>query len=187
MPRKAARPIQRKGPAFKPPRPVKQSAHASNLTTTKLAPGPGAPRSAPPNRGIGPSRPGAEPTTTLISSDSESENGDALSASDGDEPMEDVTDNGGQRALPPATELSRDPIPPPLLVRILHEGFEDKDIKIKAGAMHLVGEYMNIFVREAIMRAHFERNEANKAGGISDDFLQVEDLEKLAPQLILDF
>lgn len=72
---------------------------------------------------------------------------------------------------------------------------------------------METFVREAIARAAFERGEAlekESGGGIAGDFLevsklhvketvaqnvgtglmmrgQVEDLEKLAPQLLLDF
>lgn len=53
--------------------------------------------------------------------------------------------------------------------------------------MNLVGKYMEIFVREAFARAKNERETSVKGGGISDGFLQVEDLEKLAPQLVLDF
>lgn len=48
---------------------------------------------------------------------------------------------------------------------------------------------METFVREAIARAAFERRQAagaQAAGGVGD-FLEVEDLEKLAPQLVLDF
>ena len=53
--------------------------------------------------------------------------------------------------------------------------------------MELTGKYMEIFVREAIARARFERGDTATGGGITDGFLQVEDLERLAPQLILDF
>ena len=50
---------------------------------------------------------------------------------------------------------------------------------------------METFVREAIARAAFERQEPAQPKGtkgmVGDDFLEVEDLEKLAPQLLLDF
>lgn len=79
-----------------------------------------------------------------------------------------------------------DPIPEKLLARLLYEGFDDKDMKIHKGAMELVGKYMEIFVREAIARAKFERDDS-KTGDFLDGHLQVEDLERLAPQLVLDF
>ena len=48
---------------------------------------------------------------------------------------------------------------------------------------------METFTREAIARAAFERQAGEKGtrGVVGDDFLEVEDLEKLAPQLLLDF
>lgn len=62
---------------------------------------------------------------------------------------------------------------------------------MQKGALHLVGTYLDIFVREAFARAKHEREAAVTAGGggggRSDGFLQVEDLERLAPQLVLDF
>ena len=83
-------------------------------------------------------------------------------------------------------EETRAPIPLPLLARLLQEGFTDKTTKIEKGALELTSKYMETFVREALARAEFERT-GKEGGGISDGFLQVEDLEKLAPQLILDF
>ncbi|ENI01846.1 hypothetical protein COCC4DRAFT_33831 [Bipolaris maydis ATCC 48331] len=53
--------------------------------------------------------------------------------------------------------------------------------------MKLVGKYIDIFVTEAFLRSKDERKTAAKNGGLADGFLQVEDLEKLAPQLVLDF
>ena len=53
--------------------------------------------------------------------------------------------------------------------------------------MNLTSRYIDIFVREALARAKHERARAAKNDGISDGFLQVEDLERLAPQLVLDF
>ena len=47
---------------------------------------------------------------------------------------------------------------------------------------------MEIFVREAMARAAFIRVDIEeKRGGQGDGFLEVEDLEVLAPQLLLDF
>ena len=98
--------------------------------------------------------------------------------------MAEAADNVNTRE--PLAEPAMDPIPPHRLARILHEGFENSDTKIEKGAMELTGKYMEIFVREAIARARFERADA-KRGNILDGHLQVEDLEKLAPQLVLDF
>ncbi|KAF2194522.1 hypothetical protein K469DRAFT_725841 [Zopfia rhizophila CBS 207.26] len=175
---KTSNPVRRNGPMFKPPRSVKPTTQSNKLTGTakrilKKATA---------------SRPSFEPATTLISTSSEQEDEDAASDSDRDEEMDDNSDNE-RRSAPTQTaqEIVRDPIPPQLLARLLYEGFEDKDMKIQKGAMDLVGKYMEIFVREAMARAQFERDDANKGGGISDGFLQVEDLEKLTPQLVLDF
>jgi len=76
------------------------------------------------------------------------------------------------------------PIPAKLLTRLLYEGFEDKDMKIGKEAMAIFGKYVETFVREGLARAIAERQEE---GGVSDGFVQVEDLEKVAAQLLLDF
>lgn len=68
-------------------------------------------------------------------------------------------------------------IPPELLTRLLHEFFEKDGSRISKDANEAVAKYMDIFVREAIARAAVER---------SAGFLDVEDLEKIAPQLLLD-
>lgn len=68
-------------------------------------------------------------------------------------------------------------IPPLLLTRMLHEFFEKDTTRITKDANEAVARYMDVFVREAIARAAVERD-----GG----FLEVEDLEKVAPQLLLD-
>ena len=59
-------------------------------------------------------------------------------------------------------------------------------------AKAVIGKYVEVFVREAIARCAFERQEKEKGdedgdlrGG--DGWLEVEDLEKSAPQLVLDF
>lgn len=81
---------------------------------------------------------------------------------------------GGDTEDAPAPEKS---IPRDLLTRILHEFFTKDSTRISRDANAAVGKYMDIFVREAIARAAVEKN----AG-----FLEVEDLEKVAPQLLLD-
>ena len=93
----------------------------------------------------------------------------------------------GDAATPLQGEAPREAIPRPLLERLLHDGFEDADTRIQKGAMALVAKYMDTFVREAVARAAFERADAARADAITDDFLQVEDLERLVPQLMLDF
>ncbi|KAK2055894.1 hypothetical protein LY76DRAFT_648040 [Colletotrichum caudatum] len=69
-------------------------------------------------------------------------------------------------------------IPPELLTRLLHEFFEKDDTRLSKDANAAAGKYMDVFVREAIARCIHER-----PGG----FLEVEDLEKIAPQLLMDF
>ncbi|KAI2631732.1 CENP-S associating centromere protein X-domain-containing protein [Xylaria nigripes] len=68
-------------------------------------------------------------------------------------------------------------IPPALLTRILHEFFEKDGTRISNNANKAVAKYMDIFVREAIARTAVEKGSA---------FLEVADLEKIAPQLLMD-
>ncbi|RYP07880.1 hypothetical protein DL764_002246 [Monosporascus ibericus] len=68
-------------------------------------------------------------------------------------------------------------IPPDLLTRLLHEFFEKEGTRISRDANAAVAKYMDIFVRETIARTAVEKESG---------FLEVEDLEKVAPQLLLD-
>ncbi|CAM1504003.1 Fc.00g015940.m01.CDS01 [Cosmosporella sp. VM-42] len=68
-------------------------------------------------------------------------------------------------------------IPKELLTRVLHEFFARDATRMSRDANAAVGKYFDVFVREAIARAAVE-----KEGG----FLEVEDLEKISPQLLLD-
>jgi centromere protein X len=68
-------------------------------------------------------------------------------------------------------------IPPELLTRLLHEFFAKDATRISRDANAAACKYFDVFVREAIARAAVE-----KEGG----FLEVEDLEKVSPQLLLD-
>jgi hypothetical protein len=163
-----------KGPQFKPPRPVKARAQGS-ATTKRAQTGAAAKKSAP-------SAP--QSVTEIISSDDEEQ--EELDLDDDDDLMDDAPSPARNARSAPALPADN-AIPPPLLARLLYENFEDPNTQIQKGAMSLVGKYMEIFVREAFCRAKNERELSVKAGGISDGFLQVEDLEKLAPQLVLDF
>jgi hypothetical protein len=173
----AANAAGRKGPQFKPPRPVKAPAQTS--AAAKRAQAGAAKKTAATS-----ARPGFQTATEIISSDEELE--EDLLGDDDDDLMEDAP-SPVRAAQPPPADLSPSPIPAPLLARLLYENFDDPNTQIQKGAMNLVGKYMEIFVREAFARAKQERETSVKAGGMSDGFLQVEDLEKLAPQLVLDF
>ncbi|KAF9734749.1 hypothetical protein PMIN06_010490 [Paraphaeosphaeria minitans] len=183
MPPKAAPPARRKGPSFNPPRPVKP---ADSASTTKGAPKATATRPAPAKPSA--SRSGFQPTTTIVSSDEEQEDDFDDLPSDIDALMEDALDDEPRPQQPAALDLSTPPVPAPLLVRLLHHNFQDEGTQIQKGAMNLFESYMSIFVREAIARAKDERERAARNGrGPGSRFLQVEDLEKLAPELLLDF
>ncbi|KAF1995732.1 hypothetical protein P154DRAFT_538587 [Amniculicola lignicola CBS 123094] len=166
MPPKATNASQRKGPAFKPPRPIRSNSQTTN-TTTKRVP---AKNAAPPPRNS------INIPTLISSSDDDVGADDDPSASEGDEEMEDAPDVSN---LQPPKEL----VPKKLLSRLLYEGFEDQSMKINQGAFDLFAMYIDTFVREAIARAHYDKEKT----GDDDGFLQVEDLEKLAPKLVLDF
>ncbi|KAI9808116.1 MAG: hypothetical protein M1825_004573 [Sarcosagium campestre] len=95
------------------------------------------------------------------------------------------TDNASDE---PSTQVSvTDPshsIPSDLLTKLVHEFLEDDKMRVGKDANALIGKYMDTFVKEAIHRAREERGTVD---GNRDNFLEVEDLEKLAPQLLLDF
>lgn len=81
-------------------------------------------------------------------------------------------------------------IPQPLLLRLLHEAFTDKNTKIDKHAIQVLQKYMEIFVREAIARAKHAKLEAAGADDESElggTWLDLEDLEKVAPGLLCDF
>ncbi|KAF2995200.1 hypothetical protein E8E13_000872 [Curvularia kusanoi] len=163
----------RRGPQFKPPRPVTaptKAATASRATGASKKPAA--------------TKAGFQPATTIISSDEDEFQDDELDAMS-DDPMDDAPLPKPTRTVEPLTTAH--PIPAPLLARLLHENFEDPNTQIQKGAMTLTGRYMEIFVREALARAKHERARSARNDGISDGFLQVEDLERLAPQLVLDF
>jgi histone H3/H4 len=84
-------------------------------------------------------------------------------------------------------------LPSALITRLLHESFEDKSTKIDKEANALTARYLDLFVREAVARAAEvarERKEMREAGGQNVDdgvWLDVNDLEEVAPGLVMDF
>jgi histone H3/H4 len=84
-------------------------------------------------------------------------------------------------------------LPSALITRLLHESFEDKSTKIGKEANALTARYLDLFVREAVARAAEvarERKEMREAGGQNVDdgvWLDVNDLEEVAPGLVMDF
>ncbi|WEW54635.1 hypothetical protein PRK78_000055 [Emydomyces testavorans] len=94
-------------------------------------------------------------------------------------------------------ETSEPDFPPKLLAAIIHGHMKNKGekMRITKDANKLYAKYIDLFVKEAVARAIYERREQVKTDGMGgnrietrlDSYLEVEDLEKLAPQLLLDF
>ncbi|OAQ73194.1 CENP-S complex, centromere protein X [Pochonia chlamydosporia 170] len=101
-----------------------------------------------------------------------SEPSDPFESSDDQTEAQETRGGDADDAPPPEKSIPKD-----LLTRILHEFFTKDSTRISRDANAAMGKYMDIFVREAIARAAVEKN----AG-----FLEVDDLEKIAPQLLLD-
>ncbi|KAL9593342.1 MAG: hypothetical protein Q9179_005934 [Wetmoreana sp. 5 TL-2023] len=173
MPTSSFNPAKRRRPAFKTPRPTANSKSARAKPTPRRE---------------------TVPTTALASSSaSEEDELASLAISDKSADHDEVDAYSDAIAAAPSSTQDAPPvIPPALLVRLLHHHQETtgngEAIPISKVADKLLGKYMDTFVREAIHRAKEERRKAEEAGGgQGDGFLEVEDLEKLAPQLLLDF
>ncbi|KAF2160957.1 hypothetical protein M409DRAFT_59484 [Zasmidium cellare ATCC 36951] len=109
----------------------------------------------------------------------------SISSHNDNEPPDD-----DEAAPVPSQSDSIPSIPQPLLVRLLHEAFADKNTKIDTHAIQVLQKYIEIFVREAIARTEAEKKEAAAKGECSDmdaGWLEVEDLEKVVAGLLLDF
>ncbi|KAF9885538.1 hypothetical protein FE257_012866 [Aspergillus nanangensis] len=83
--------------------------------------------------------------------------------------------------------LGEPTVPAKLLTKLLHHHFQNGKTKIAKDANEVVAKYVDVFVREALARAAYERSEGGGGSSVADGFLEVEDLEKMAPQLVLDF
>lgn len=180
MPPKAANTARRKGPAFNPPRPVKQAAQS---TTT---PGASTIATRPTARKPAATRSDVIPPEAMISSDDELEGDNDDPQSDPDEVMEDAVADFDRRQSEKLLQASS-PISTPLLLRLLQQNFENERTQVQRGALELFEEYISLFVREAIARARDKRDQAAGRDDRPNTWLQVDDLEKLTPQLVLDF
>lgn len=142
------------------------------------------------------------------SDDEGSEASNPFASSDMEEDEGEGNDRGGEASRGRAgreEEVEPDKtIPRDLLTRLLHEMFTKDATRISKDANAAAGKYMDVFVREAIARTAVE-----KRGGFLEvlllistsscwlaprevlltwlsRFLQVDDLEKVTPQLLLD-
>ena len=64
-------------------------------------------------------------------------------------------------------------IPAELLTTLLHEFFTDDRTRISKAANEAVEKYMETFVKEAIVRAAYERRQVAGSGGGVGEFLEV--------------
>ncbi len=83
----------------------------------------------------------------------------------------DATVAAESAAVPVRLDEGMAQIPPPLVTRLLHTHFGDEDVRMTKDADKAVGRYLDIFVREAVVRAVVEKKEREKGKG--DVFLEV--------------
>ncbi|OJD19620.1 hypothetical protein AJ78_00477 [Emergomyces pasteurianus Ep9510] len=218
---------KRKRPPFNPPRPRTASGISKTSTTTKSKTKPkptartttqksssssasrrksSAVRNNDPDDDIRISRtpsrttPDHSPSSTLASRQSSDNESDSRSRSPSSEPDYILAEITESAPIDPREELesSTPLVPSKLLTTLLHRHFQDDKTKIAKDAGRVVAKYVDIFVREALARAAYERTEgeSSKSGSRDargrarakvDSYLEVEDLEKLAPQMVLDF
>ncbi|KAI7085511.1 hypothetical protein KC343_g8351 [Hortaea werneckii] len=97
---------------------------------------------------------------------------------------------GGEQPPAPSQSSETPGVPQNLLVRLLHENLRDKKTQIDKNAIQVLDKYIEVFVREAIARTSLSKQERAASGEIlADDarWLELEDLERVAPGLVLDF
>lgn len=92
----------------------------------------------------------------------------------------------------PQPEGNKAAIPTDLVNVLLHGFFKSEDTRLTKGANEAVGRYIETFVREGVARAEWARGNGGDEGEMEvrnggGGYLEVEDLERLAPQLVLDF
>ena len=81
-------------------------------------------------------------------------------------------------------------IPDALLTRLLHEHFARPSTTIDTRALPVLQKYFEVFVREAIARCSARKAEGTPrggGGGLDMAWLELEDLEKVAAGMVLDF
>lgn len=117
----------------------------------------------------------SESPAAASNSDSEASSGSSRSSSPSEEPdyilAEIIHADAGENDI-----LSSEPaIPPKLLTKLVHHHFKGQKTKIAKDANEVVAKYVDVFVREALARAAFERAEEGKGveRGVGDGFLEV--------------
>ncbi|XP_021032493.1 centromere protein X isoform X2 [Mus caroli] len=68
-----------------------------------------------------------------------------------------------------------------LVSRLLHLHFRDRKTKVSGDALQLMAEFLRIFVLEAAVRGVWQAQAEDL------DVVEVDQLEKVLPQLLLDF
>jgi CENP-S associating Centromere protein X len=185
----AAAATKRKCPTFSPHRPKNSNATNANGRSTANA-------SESKHRNAASKQPKASRFSSPTSSESDSADESAVDStsrspsptSEPDYILAEVTHNENAEENEPR-------IPTALIHTLLNHHFKDKDkTRISQDAKTTIGKYVDTFVRESIARSAFERQDksagdaAEALSGRGDDgWLEVEDLEKMAPQLVLDF
>lgn len=172
---------RRKPPAFKPPQPIhggsqstsKQAVPAKRTASSTAASTAKRP-AAVASKGKAPVRAAAIPIASQEDSEpgeeEEDESENENENEDEDEDEEDGDMESPKTRAEPVEDI-KPAIPQKLLAKLIHDNFEDQDVKIGKEAMTVVGEYMKTFVREALARANHEMNENGDL--LSDGFLQV--------------
>jgi hypothetical protein len=172
-PKSASKPVKSK-PSTKPIKPATATKKRSHVES----PSPGDSQSGPARPATG-KKARVEPSAADDSqSGSESDSGASArdrSRSLSQEPdyiLAEITTTN-----PPEDVTYSEPtIPPKLLTRLLHQHFQNDKTKVAKDANNVVAKYVDVFVREAIARAAYERAETNEhAGGrtVGDGFLEV--------------
>ncbi|RAH60259.1 hypothetical protein BO85DRAFT_446804 [Aspergillus piperis CBS 112811] len=161
----------------------KAKATTKSTTTTKRGPKPKeAPAKASSSKSARPRPSSPSPADSQEDSDNDNDNASSSSPAHSDasspepEPEPDyILAEIVHKDQPSDDVLTNDPvIPPKLLTRLLHHHFQNEKTKIAKDANTVVAKYVDVFVREALARAAFERTEAvGKGASIGDGFLEV--------------
>ncbi|EAS32014.3 uncharacterized protein CIMG_03038 [Coccidioides immitis RS] len=199
---------KRKALPFKPPRSIAATTENASTSASKheSVSGSGKPRKRTKTQAVAVTR---SPSPPLVSEPSQSPANRLRSPEHGDYPTRSIDSLSSEpeyilaeitapkEEKRQSLETSEPDFPPKLLAAIIHHHMKSKGekMRIKKDANRLYAKYIDIFVKEAVARAIHERREKLNTDGIErdrsrrilDSYLEVEDLEKLAPQLLLDF
>lgn len=184
MPSTAATATKRKRPAFSPPRP--KAGKRVSITNANKSKARG--KTSNLQRSNKLSSPTPSESDSTAESEPDSPGHSTIPQAEPDYILAEVTHAEVADKHEPA-------IPSALIHTLLNHHFSDKDkTRISQEAKVVIAKYVDIFVREAIARSAFERQEQSAEDGMKelsgrgdDGWLEVEDLEKMAPQLVLDF